>query len=63
MSAQCNHPTAGTVTSQQHGMSDEPHASTRVCDLPECIEEAMAWVTRMSHGKPAYHLPDSEIVS
>ena len=59
MSAQCNHPTAGTVTSQQHGMSDEPHASTRVCDLPECIAEAFAWVTRMTHGqKEAHHVRD-----
>jgi hypothetical protein len=58
MTAPCNHPTAGTVTSHQHGMSDEQHASTRVCDLPDCIAEAFAWVTRMSHGKPVHHVRD-----
>ena len=55
---ECTHTRTGTVTSHTHGMSDEPHASTRVCDLPECIAEAVEWVTRMSHGKPAHHLRD-----
>lgn len=54
----CTHPHTATVTSQQHGMSDEECALTRVCELPECVAEARAWVTRMTLGKPAFLVPD-----
>jgi hypothetical protein len=59
MTNPCNHkPRTATVTSQQHGMSDEPHAATRVCDLPECVAEAREWVSKMMHGQPSYLVLD-----
>lgn len=57
----CTHPHTATVTSQQHGMSDEECAATRVCDRPECIAEARQWVSRMMLGKPAYLVPDKAV--
>lgn len=57
----CTHPRTGLVTSHKpklglfeaavHGA----HAEAPVCDLPECIAAATAWVERMSR-KPAYHV-------
>jgi hypothetical protein len=58
MTNPCSHPRTATVTSQQHGMSDEECAATRVCDRPECIAEARAWVSRMMLGKPSYLVLD-----
>lgn len=63
MTTACEHlPRTGTVTSQQHAVSDEQYAATRVCDLPACIQEALDWVERMSH-RPAFHLPDKAVLS
>jgi len=54
----CTHPRTGVVTSQrERGRYDGPIAVTPVCDRRECIDEALAWVTRMSR-KPAHHVLD-----
>ena len=60
MSVPCSHPRRGRVTSHPVPGSyvEGPHAATNVCDLPECIAEAVAWVTRMTHGLEAHHIPD-----
>ena len=60
MSDPCNHPRTGIVTSSPGGPVDSqlPFACSRVCDLPECVAEAKQWVTRMTHGKKAHHVPD-----
>ena len=54
----CNHTRAGVVTSHSlpvpEGVS---HATTPVCDRPECIAEALAWVARMTR-QVAVHVPD-----
>lgn len=59
MSTPCTHPRTGIVTSHPNGYVEGRHAATNVCDLPECIAEAIAWVQRMS-GKPAHHLLDAQ---
>jgi hypothetical protein len=61
----CTHPRKGIVTSHRmHGAFETvelgPHAESPVCDLPECIDEAVKWVVRMTSGKPAFHVPDAE---
>lgn len=61
MTNPCSHPRTATVTSQQHGMSDEPCAATRVCDRPECVAEARQWVSRMMHGQPSYLVADKAV--
>lgn len=54
----CTHPRTGVVTSHRgRGRYDGPIAVTPVCDRPECIDEALAWVARMSR-KPAHHVSD-----
>lgn len=60
MSIPCSHPRTGIVTSHPNGRTDEPHAATNVCELPECLEEAMAWVGRMTHGEPGFYVADVE---
>jgi len=62
MTTPCTHPRTGIVTSHPEpgSFSMPSHATTYVCDLPECIEEAKAWVTRMTYGKPAFHVLDGE---
>jgi len=60
----CDHlPRTATVTSQQHGMSDEAHAATRVCDRPECVDEALTWVSRVMYGRPAFLVLDKVVES
>jgi hypothetical protein len=65
MSTACGHERKGLVTSHRmHGAFETvepgPHAESPVCDLPECIDEAVKWVQRMSH-KPAFHVPDERV--
>lgn len=57
MTNPCTHPRTATVTSQQHGMSDEPHVAARVCALPACVTEAYEWVHRMGY-KQAFLVQD-----
>jgi hypothetical protein len=59
---ECTHARTGVVTSRHHSLSDESHAETKVCSLPECIAEALTWVTRVS-GKPAFHVLDKAVES
>lgn len=65
MTAPCTHPKTGVVTSHKPNPSLfeaavlGSHAETPVCDLPECIAEATAWVERMTR-KPAHHVLDSQ---
>lgn len=54
----CGASPAGRVTSRPLG--EDSYAAANVCDLPECIEEAKQWVTRMTFGKPAHYVPDGE---
>ena len=57
MTLPCNHkPHTGLVTSLSE-WSGGHHAQAPVCDLPECIDAATAWVERMT-GKPAKHVRD-----
>jgi len=44
MSTQCTHPRTGVVTTHPEpgSYSTGSHAATNVCDLPECIAEAIA---------------------
>ena len=53
----CGQPRTGLVTSSPPGGIE---ACTRapVCGLPACVEEASAWVRRVSFGKPAFHTLD-----
>ena len=53
----CTHTRTGTVTSRPLGGIEDSHAATRVCNRPECIAEAVAWVERVS-GRKAYHVAD-----
>lgn len=59
MTAPCTHERRGIVTSlgPVGRIEDGGHAQAPVCDLPECINAAMAWVARMS-GKEAHHVLD-----
>ena len=58
VSCKCSRPRTGIVTSRPLGGIEDSYAATPVCDLPECIAEATAWVERMTHGKKAHHVPD-----
>ena len=58
MSAACTHLRTGIVTSRLDDSQNGSHAATSVCDQPECIAEATAWVERMT-GKPAHHVLDA----
>lgn len=53
----CTHPRRGIVTSHPAGYTNGSHAATNVCDRPDCIAEAIAWVERVT-GKPAFHVVD-----
>ena len=61
----CVHPRTGVVTSHdpKPGLFKAAplgaHAVTPVCNLPECIAEATAWVERMTR-KPAHHVLDAQ---
>jgi hypothetical protein len=58
----CTHARTGVVTSHPVTGSYQPgssHAATNVCDRPECIAEAIAWVERMTR-KPAHHVLDAD---
>lgn len=50
----CKHKRKGRVMA---GAFDGAHASTYVCDRPECIEDAMAWAWATTHLQPT-HIPD-----
>ena len=57
----CQHAKTGRVTSLPDlGLTNAQHAATRVCDLPGCIAEALAWVQRVS-GRTARHIPDGGV--
>ena len=58
MTVPCQHPRTGIVTSRPLGGIEDSYAATRVCDRSECIAEAMAWVTKTTYGKPAFHVRD-----
>lgn len=51
----CEHkPKSGMVTSRPLGGIEDSYAATRVCDLPECHQEAFEWVERVSQRKAHY---------
>lgn len=54
----CRHPRTGVVTTHPGSYETGSHAATNVCDRPECIAEAVAWVERMTR-RPAYHVRDT----
>ena len=56
MSTTCGHPVAGVVTTPPAGVHEEG-AQAPVCAQPACIDEAVAWVERVTR-KPAHHLLD-----
>lgn len=60
MTLPCTHTRTGLVTSRPLGGIEHSYAATPVCDLPECVEEALAWVTRMA-GRPAFHVRDAVV--
>lgn len=53
----CFHERTGRVTTHPGGYTNGAHAATGVCNLPECIAEALAWAERMT-GLPAFHVRD-----
>jgi hypothetical protein len=54
----CQHPRTGWVTSRPLGGIEGPYAAAPVCNLPECIAEAKAWVSERVHGKTAHYVAD-----
>lgn len=58
MSARCSHTPTGVITTQPTGVLEEG-AQAPVCDLPDCITEAEAWVQRVSR-RPAFHVLDAQ---
>jgi hypothetical protein len=58
MTTQCTHPKTGVVTTQPSGEWEEG-ARAPVCSQPACIDEATAWVQRVSR-KPAYYVPAAQ---
>lgn len=50
----CRHVRKGRVLA---GDLDGPHASTQVCDRPECIADAKEWAEAKVR-QPAVHIPD-----
>lgn len=54
----CSRPRTGLVTSRPLGGIEDSYAAAPVCSDAACVEEAKAWVTRMAHGKPAFHVVD-----
>lgn len=50
----CTHTKSGLVTSRPLGGIEDSYAATRVCDLPECHQEAYEWVERVSQRTPYY---------
>lgn len=64
----CTHPRTGVVTSHKprasmfEAVELGAHAQAPVCDLPECIAEALAWVERMTR-KTAHHVRDEVTAS
>jgi hypothetical protein len=60
MSEQFNekHQRTGIVTNQPTGYDrDRPHASTTVCERPECQQKAHFWVQGIT-GETAVYVPD-----
>lgn len=57
---QCTHARRGIVTNQP-GTYDRtrPHASTTVCDRPECIAAAISWVAGKTN-ETAIHIRDAD---
>lgn len=53
----CRHKRKGLVFAG--GGEGEAHASTQVCDRPECIEDAKAWVRAETRLEPT-HKPDPQ---
>lgn len=51
----CQHARKGIVKA---GEWEGTHASTAVCDRPECIADAIEWATTMTH-LPAEFIPDT----
>lgn len=51
----CRHARRGTVAAGD--VATDQHASTTVCDRPECIEDALAWAQQIT-GLPATHRRD-----
>lgn len=55
MNCICGATSAGLVTSRPLVGTDH-FASAPVCALPACVDEALAWVRRVTFGKPAFHV-------
>lgn len=58
MNCICGNPSAGLVTSRPLGGIEDYYAASPVCALPACIEEAKKWVSRVTFGKAAFHVPN-----
>jgi hypothetical protein len=54
----CGATSAGLVMSRPLGGIEDEYAASPVCALPACIEEASKWVTRVTFGKAAFHVPN-----
>jgi hypothetical protein len=52
----CGATSAGLVTSRPLVGIEDYYASAPVCALPACVDEATKWVTRVTFGKPAFHV-------
>jgi hypothetical protein len=50
----CDHHASAVIVTNQPGayVSTRSHRSTWVCDRPECVLDAMAWVRRGTGEKP-----------
>lgn len=58
MNCICGATSAGLVTSHPLVGIEDYYASAPVCALPACVAEARAWVSRVTFGKPAFHVLD-----
>lgn len=59
MTTQCRHPRTGVVSDSPAPYACEIATVAPVCDRPECIADATAWVELVSR-KPAYHVPAAQ---
>lgn len=54
----CRHKRRGRV---QAGSFEGAHASTNVCDRPECVEDAKKWARATTGGLEPVFIPDMRL--
>ncbi len=63
MTVPCQHPRTGVVTSRPLGGIEGEYAAAPVCSDAACVAEAVAWVVRVTNGRPAFYVADEVSVS